>query len=185
MTVFFLVLWVCLKGVVRDGSFRGVLDLFEGRSSLPPHSSGCCLSLVTDPPPPPPALPPKHVIVGGGVGGGYSGTVYPSTTIIHISLTLSHSFASGECFASSLPNTGHQSNISNKTAPPKSRQVSYISFFTVQLLFCSLKNGINAKIRMLCFVIVNSVLLNLSCVCIKYILIKGFRPDITVMVDWA
>ena len=27
----FVVFWVCLKGVVRDGSFRGVLGLFEGR----------------------------------------------------------------------------------------------------------------------------------------------------------
>ena len=29
----FVVFWVCLKGVVRDGSFRGVLGLFEGRCS--------------------------------------------------------------------------------------------------------------------------------------------------------
>ena len=57
MTGPFVVFWVGLKGVVRDGSFRGVLGLFKGRSSLPPHSSGCCLSLVTDFPP------------GGGGGG--------------------------------------------------------------------------------------------------------------------
>ena len=28
-----VVFWVCLKGVVRDGAFRGVLSLFEGPCS--------------------------------------------------------------------------------------------------------------------------------------------------------
>ena len=34
----------------------------------------------------------------------------------------------------------------------------------VQMSFCSLIKGINPKIRMLCFVLINSVLLNLLCV---------------------
>ena len=36
------------------------------------------------------------------------------------------------------------------------------------MLFCSLKNGLTPKIRLLCFVIINSVLLNLFCVWILY-----------------
>ena len=50
----------------------------------------------------------------------------------------------------------------NKTAEPKT-QVFYTSFFTTEVLFCSLKKGLTPKIHMLCFVIINSVL-NLLCV---------------------
>ena len=61
----------------------------------------------------------------------------------------------------------------NNTAQPKTDNCSYltISFLivfhrltVVQVPFCSLIKGITPKIRMLCFVLINSVLLNLLCV---------------------
>ena len=54
-----------------------------------------------------------------------------------------------------------------------------LSFFPnprpkVQVFFCSLIKGITPKIRMLCFVLINSVRLNLLCIWIFFLLLNFF-----------
>ena len=65
-----------------------------------------------------------------------------------------------DCHANIFPNTGHQ-NCITKYSSTKCRSVCYISFFTIKLLFkcwfVTWKGSLPPKIRMLFFVIVNSI----------------------------
>ena len=72
------------------------------------------------------------------------------------------------CHAIILPNTGHEKNI---TQPKPDTCVSTPSHFSSFSPFncclnvvCSLINGVTPTIRMLCFVQINSVLINVLCV---------------------
>ena len=64
-----------------------------------------------------------------------------------------------------LTSAGNNNNI----APPKtdewlSSPSHFDRFSSFSCSFCSLIKGITLKVRMLCFVLINSVLLNLVCV---------------------
>ena len=63
-----------------------------------------------------------------------------------------------------LPSTGHKNN----TAQPKSDILAPHQIFhrltVVQVSFCSLIKRITLKIRVLCFLLINSVLFNILCV---------------------
>jgi len=62
------------------------------------------------------------------------------------------------------PQQQQQQQQQQKPAQPKERSVLHLLLHhlsVVEVLFCSLKKGITPKIRLLCFVMINSVLLNL------------------------
>ena len=73
------------------------------------------------------------------------------------------------CVCVCVPNTGHLNNVTN--SPIKSRCTLHLMFhhlfhhLTVFVLFCNFeKNGLTMKICLLCFVVINSIHFNISCV---------------------
>ena len=72
--------------------------------------------------------------------------------------------------SSILSNTGHQNNIT-KQLNQKQISVLHLIFHrltVVLVLICSLKKELTPKIRMMCFVIINSVLSYFLCVWILF-----------------
>ena len=61
--------------------------------------------------------------------------------------------------------TGHENSVAQPKADKRLSSTSHFSLFNNVLgLFCSLTKGITPKICMFCFVLINSILLNLLCV---------------------
>ena len=81
-----------------------------------------------------------------------------------------------DCHANIPPITGLENNlVQPKIDQWLSSPSHFSSFFTVtvvQMSFCSLIKGITPKVRTLCFVVVNSVRLNLLCVWIQSSLVQ-------------